>query len=136
VIILIPAAIASLHHDMLASLGQKGPHGLSEILYAFSSGAGNNGSAFAGLSTNTDLWDCSSGLVMLFGRFAMIVPCLAIAGFLAKKKVVPPNAGTFPTHGLLFGVLFVGVIVIVGALTFFPALSLGPILEHLQAGEK
>src|SRR5262249_8001908 len=80
----------------------------------------------------TDLWNCSSGLVMLFGRFAMIVPCLGIAGALAKKKVVPPSAGTFPTYGPLFGSLFVGVILIVGALTFFPALSLSPILEHLQ----
>src|SRR5581483_11072409 len=113
-------------------LCQHGPHGLSEILYCYTSGAGNNGSAFAGLNANTDMWDCSSGLVMLFGRFAMIVPCVAIAGFLAKKKVVPPSAGTFPTYGLLFGVLFVGVILIVGALTFFPALSLGPVLEHLQ----
>jgi K+-transporting ATPase ATPase A chain len=139
-IILIPAAIAALNPPsfvptsphMLESLGQQGPHGLSEILYCYTSGAGNNGSAFAGLNTNTDMWDCSSGLVMLFGRFAMIVPCIAIAGFLARKKTVPPSAGTFPTYGVLFAVLLIGVIVIVGALTFFPALSLGPILEHLQ----
>jgi K+-transporting ATPase ATPase A chain len=139
-IILVPAAIAALDPPslvaksphMLESLGQKGPHGLSEILYCYTSGAGNNGSAFAGLNTNTDMWDCSSGLVMLFGRFAMIVPCLAIAGSLARKKVVPPSAGTFPTYGGLFALLFMGVIVIVGALTFFPALSLGPVLEHLQ----
>ena len=78
------------------------------------------------------MWDVSSGLVMLFGRFAMIVPCLAIGGLLAKKRTVPPSAGTFPTYGVLFGALFVGVIVIVGALTFFPALSLAPVLEHLE----
>ncbi len=139
-IILIPAAIAALDPPsfvsssphMLESLNQHGPHGLSEILYCYTSGAGNNGSAFAGLNTNTDMWDCSSGLVMLFGRFAMIVPCVAIGGYLARKKTVPPSAGTFPTYGLLFGVLLVGVIIIVGALTFFPALSLAPILEHLQ----
>jgi K+-transporting ATPase ATPase A chain len=141
VIILIPAAIAALNPPslvatsppMLDQLGQKGPHGLSEILYCYTSGAGNNGSAFAGLTTNHDMWDCSSGLVMLFGRFAMIVPCLAIAGYLAQKKTVPPSAGTFPTYGVLFGVLLTGVILIVGALTFFPALSLGPVLEHLQS---
>jgi len=132
-IILIPAAIASQHPQMLASLNQKGPHGLSEIIYAYTSAAGNNGSAFAGLNTNVDLWDMSHGLVMLVGRFAMIVPCLAIGGLLAKKKTVPPSAGTFPTHGVLFALLFMGVIVIVGALTFFPALSLGPVLEHLQS---
>jgi K+-transporting ATPase ATPase A chain len=140
VIILVPAAIAALNPPslvatsppMLDSLGQHGPHGLSEIIYCYTSSAGNNGSAFAGLNANTDMWDVSGGLVMLFGRFAMIVPCLAIAGFLARKKVVPPSAGTFPTYGLLFGLLFIGVILIVGALTFFPALSLGPLLEHLQ----
>ena len=139
-LILIPAAIAALDPpslvatspSMLKSLGQTGPHGLSEILYAYTSSAGNNGSAFAGLDANKDMWDCSLGLGMLFGRFAMIVPCLAIAGFLARKKTVPPSAGTFPTYGALFGILLVGVIVIVGALTFFPALSLGPILEHLE----
>lgn len=139
-LILIPAAIASLDAPspvagaphMLESLCQKGPHGLGEILYCYTSGAGNNGSAFAGLNANTDMWDCSSGLVMLFGRFAMIVPVLAIAGLLARKKTVPPSAGTFPTHGPLFAALFMGVVLIVGALTFFPALSLGPILEHLE----
>jgi K+-transporting ATPase ATPase A chain len=140
VIILIPAAIAALNPPsvvassphMLESLGQHGAHGLSEILYAYTSAAANNGSAFAGLNANTDMWDCSMGVIMLIGRFAMIVPCIAVAGFLARKKVVPPSAGTFPTYGVLFGVLFVGVILIVGALTFFPALSLGPVLEHLQ----
>lgn len=133
VLILVPAAVAVLHPDMIATVWQKpGPHGLTEALYACTSAAGNNGSAFAGLTANTDLWNCTLGLGMLFGRFAMIVPCLAIAGALAGKKRVPSNAGTFPTHGLLFGALLTGVIVIVGALTFFPALSLGPVLEHLQ----
>jgi len=133
VLILVPAAVAVLHPDMIATVWQKpGPHGLTEVLYACTSAAGNNGSAFAGLTANTDLWNCTLGLGMLFGRFAMIVPCLAIAGALAGKKRVPSNAGTFPTHGLLFGALLTGVIVIVGALTFFPVLSLGPVLEHLQ----
>jgi K+-transporting ATPase ATPase A chain len=117
---------------MLPFVWQKGPHGLTEMLYACTSAAGNNGSAFAGLTANTDLWNCSLALGMIFGRFAMIVPALAIAGSLAGKRRVPANAGTFPTHGWLFGLLFIGVIAIVGALTFFPALALGPILEHLQ----
>lgn len=133
VLILVPAAAAVLHPDMIATVWQRpGPHGLTEVLYAYASAAGNNGSAFAGLTANTDLWNCTLGLGMLFGRFAMIVPCLAIAGALAGKRRAPPSAGTFPTHGLLFGALLTGVIVIVGALTFFPALSLGPVLEHLQ----
>jgi K+-transporting ATPase ATPase A chain len=108
-----------------------GPHGLSEILYAFTSGAGNNGSAFAGLTVNTPWYDTTLGLTMLAGRFLMIVPMLAIAGNLARKKHVPPSLGTFPVTTPLFTVLLIGVIVIVGALTFFPVLSLGPILEHL-----
>jgi potassium-transporting ATPase potassium-binding subunit len=121
----------------LSALGNTGPHGLSEILYAYTSATGNNGSAFGGLSPNTHWYNLSLAAAMLVGRFLMIVPMLAIAGNLAKKKVVPPSPGTFPVHTPLFTVLLVGVILIVGALTFFPALSLGPILEHLlmQAGK-
>jgi K+-transporting ATPase ATPase A chain len=115
----------------LASLANAGPHGLSEILYAYTSATGNNGSAFAGLNANTHWYNLSLSAAMLFGRFFMIVPMLAIAGSLAQKKLVPPSQGTFPVHTPLFTVLLVGVILIVGALTFFPALSLGPLLEHL-----
>jgi len=117
----------------VSSLNNAGPHGLSEILYAYSSGGGNNGSAFAGLNANTPWWDTTLGLAMLVGRFLMIVPALAIAGCMVGKKVVPPSLGTFPTNGPLFAGLLVGVVVIVGALTFFPALSLGPIVEHFLA---
>ncbi len=113
------------------NLTNNGPHGLSEILYAYSSAAGNNGSAFAGFNANTAYFNTTMGLAMLFGRFLMLIPLLAAAGSLAQKKMVPVSAGTFPTHGPLFVVLLVGVVVIVGALTFFPALSLGPIVEHL-----
>jgi K+-transporting ATPase ATPase A chain len=116
----------------LASLNNAGPHGLSEILYAYASATGNNGSAFAGLSANTHWYNLSLAAAMLIGRFLMIVPMLAVAGNLAQKKLVPPSAGTFPVNTPLFAVLLVGVILIVGALTFFPALALGPILEHLQ----
>lgn len=112
------------------SLTNHGPHGLSEVLYAFSSGTGNNGSAFAGLNANTDYLNTTIGLAMLAGRFLMMIPLLAAAGSLAQKKQVPVSAGTFPTHGPLFVFLLVAVTVIVGALTFFPALSLGPIVEH------
>jgi K+-transporting ATPase ATPase A chain len=115
----------------LSSLANAGPHGLSEILYAYTSATGNNGSAFAGLSANTHWYNLSLAAAMLVGRFLMIVPMLAVAGNLAQKKLVPPSPGTFPVHTPLFTVLLVGTIVIVGALTFFPALSLGPILEHL-----
>jgi K+-transporting ATPase ATPase A chain len=118
-----------------SSLNNAGPHGLSEILYAYSSGAGNNGSAFAGLNANTPWWNITLGLTMLAGRFLMIVPALAIAGSMAGKRAVPPSLGTFPTDGPLYVALLVGVIVIVGALTFFPALSLGPIVEHFLAKE-
>ena len=112
------------------SLGNHGPHGLAEVLYAFSSGAGNNGSAFAGINANTDYLNTAIGFAMLFGRFLMMVPLLAAAGSLAQKKQVPVSSGTFPTHGPLFVFLLVGVTLIVGALTFFPALALGPIVEH------
>jgi K+-transporting ATPase ATPase A chain len=117
----------------VSSLNNAGPHGLSEILYAYTSGAGNNGSAFAGLNANTPWYNVTLGLTMLMGRFLMIVPALAIAGSLVGKKAVPESLGTFPTNGILFVVLLVGVILIVGALTFFPALSLGPIVEHFLA---
>jgi len=118
-----------------SSLNNAGPHGLSEILYAYSSGAGNNGSAFAGLDANTPWWNVTTGVAMLFGRFWMILPVLAIAGSMVGKKIVPPSAGTFPTNGATFTALLVGVILIVGALTFFPALTLGPIVEHFLALE-
>jgi K+-transporting ATPase ATPase A chain len=116
-----------------SSLNNAGPHGLSEILYAYTSGAGNNGSAFAGLNANTPWWNVSLGLAMLIGRFLMIVPALAIAGSMVGKKTVPAGPGTFPTNGALFTFLLVCVVVIVGALTFFPALSLGPVVEHFLA---
>jgi K+-transporting ATPase ATPase A chain len=116
-----------------SSLNNNGPHGLSEMLYAFTSGAGNNGSAFGGLNANTDWYNITLGLTMLAGRFFMIIPALGIAGAMINKKTVEPGPGTFPTNGWLFTALLVAVIIIVGALTFFPALSLGPIVEHFQA---
>jgi K+-transporting ATPase ATPase A chain len=115
----------------LSALTNHGPHGLSEILYAYTSATGNNGSAFAGLSANTHWYNSTLGIAMFIGRFLMLIPMLAIAGNLAGKKSVPATAGTFPVTTPLFALLLTGVIVIVGALTFFPALSLGPILEHL-----
>jgi K+-transporting ATPase ATPase A chain len=114
------------------SLSASGAHGLSQILYAYASGAGNNGSAFAGLNANTPWWNLSLSAAMLLGRYAMILPVLALAGSLAGKRTLPPTSGTFPTDGPTFAVLLIGVIVVVGALTFFPALTLGPILEHCQ----
>jgi K+-transporting ATPase ATPase A chain len=117
-----------------SSILNPGPHGFSEILYAFTEGAGNNGSAFGGLTANTLWYDTTIGLTTLVGRFLMIIPMLAIAGNLAKKKYVPPSLGTFPVTTPLFSFLLISVILIVGALTFFPALSLGPILEHLLMG--
>ena len=126
------SAIALMMPNLgLASLGNSGPHGFSEILYAYTSTTANNGSAFAGLSANTHWYNLSLGTAMLVGRFLMIVPMLALAGNLARKKLIPPSPGTFPVNTPLFTVLLVGVILIVGALTFFPSLSLGPILEHL-----
>jgi len=121
----------------LSSLNNAGPHGLSEILYAYSSAAGNNGSAFAGLNANTRWYNITQGLTMLAGRFWMIIPVMAIAGSMVGKKIAPPTLGTFPTDGVLFVLLLIGVVAIVGALTFFPALSLGPIVEHFvaQAGK-
>jgi K+-transporting ATPase ATPase A chain len=114
----------------IANLNNAGPHGLSEMLYAFTSASENNGSAFAGITVNTPWYDLTLGLAMLFGRFLFIIPALAIAGSLASKKMVPTSAGTLPTHGPLFVGLLVATVIVVGALTFFPALSLGPIVEH------
>ena len=132
VVILVLTAISLLSPGFGTSqLNNAGPHGLSEILYAFTSGTGNNGSAFAGISANTYWYNTTIGMAMLIGRFLMIVPMLAVAGNLASKKIVPPSLGTFPVTTPLFTTLLVSVIVIVGALTFFPALSLGPIVEHL-----
>jgi potassium-transporting ATPase potassium-binding subunit len=125
------AAISTVATFGTSSILNPGPHGLSEIIYAFTSQAANNGSAFAGLTTNTTWYNTTGAITMLVGRFMMIIPMLAIAGNLAQKKYVPPSLGTFPVTTPLFTVLLLGVVVIVGALTFFPALSLGPILEHL-----
>jgi len=130
--ILVLTAISVVSPDFgTSSVTNPGPHGLSQILYAFTSGTGNNGSAFGGLTANTRWYNVTIGFAMLIGRFFMIVPMLAIAGSLGRKKRVPPSPGTFPVTTPLFSALLVGVIVIVGALTFFPALSLGPIVEHL-----
>jgi len=127
---LIPAGIAAVLPTALSTLNNAGPHGFSELLYAYTSGVNNNGSAFAGLGGNT-YWDVSMGISMLFGRLAEIVPVLALGGALAAKKSIPPTAGTFTTTSPIFVVLLIGVILIVGALTFFPADALGPIVEHL-----
>jgi K+-transporting ATPase ATPase A chain len=116
----------------LAGLANPGAHGFSEVLYAFSSSANNNGSAFAGLSANTPFYNLMLGIVMWLGRFTVIVPVLAIAGRLAAKQRLAVTAGTLPTHGPLFVVMLIGTIVLVGALTYLPALALGPIVEHLQ----
>jgi K+-transporting ATPase ATPase A chain len=136
-VILLFTAWSAITPYGLSSLNNAGPHGLSEILYAFTSGAGNNGSAFAGISANTPWYNSALGLTMLVGRFWMMLPALAIAGTLAGKKTAPPGPGTLPTNGPLFAALLVGIIVIVGALTFFPVLALGPVVEHFvaQAGK-
>jgi potassium-transporting ATPase potassium-binding subunit len=128
--ILVGAGIALALPAGLSSLANKGPHGLSEILYAYTSAVGNNGSAFAGLNANTIFYNLTLGFAMLIGRFAVILPVLVIAGSLANKKITPVSAGTFSTDTTIFAVLLTAVILIVGALTFFPALSLGPIVEH------
>ena len=133
-VILTFAAISSVKPFGISSISNPGPHGLTQIMYAFTSQAGNNGSAFGGLNGNTPWYNIAGGFTMLVGRFLMIIPMLAIAGNLAKKKYVPPSLGTFPVTTPLFTTLLIGVILIVGALTFFPALSLGPILEHLLMG--
>ena len=130
-VILAFTAVSSVSREFgTASIANPGPHGLSEILYAYTSGAANNGSALGGLTGNTKWYNTTIGLAMLFGRFFMIIPPLAIAGSLRRKKLIPPSLGTFPVTTPLFTALLVGVILIVGALTFFPALSLGPIVEH------
>lgn len=116
----------------IAGLANNGFHGFSEILYAYTSAAANNGSAFAGLSANTPFWNLTLAFVMFFGRFFMLIPIMAIAGSLANKKITPAGSGTFPVEGVMFGSLLFGVVILVGALTFFPALTLGPIAEHLQ----
>lgn len=131
ILILIGSGIASVIDQGIASLNNAGPHGLSEIIYAFASAAGNNGSAFAGLSANTPFYNLMLPFNMFVGRFSVIIPVLAIAGSMAGKKISPPGPGTFPTTGWLFVVLLVGIVLIVGALTFLPVLSLGPIIEHL-----
>jgi K+-transporting ATPase ATPase A chain len=124
------SAWASISKWGLAGLNNAGPHGLSEMLYAFSSGTGNNGSAFAGLTANTPWYNTTLGVAMLVGRFLMIVPILAMAGSLAQKKIAPPSAGTFPVAGGTFVVLLLGTVLLVGALNFLPALTLGPVVEH------
>ncbi len=123
-------AIAVVAKSGLEGLGNGGPHGFSEALYAYTSATGNNGSAFAGLSANTVFYNTTLGLAMFIGRFLMIVPTLAIAGSLVRKKIVPASSGTFPTYGLQFVLLVTAVILILGGLTYFPALALGPIVEH------
>jgi len=130
-IILVLTGISSIKDFGTSSISNPGPHGLTQILYAFTSSAGNNGSAFGGLNANTLWYNIATGMTTLVGRFFMVIPMLAIAGNLARKKYVPPSLGTFPVTTPLFTALLIGVILIVGALTFFPALSLGPILEHL-----
>jgi K+-transporting ATPase ATPase A chain len=136
VVILCGSALTMLYPAALNSLNNNGPHGLSEVVYAFASAAANNGSAFAGISANTDWYNYMLAINMFVGRFAIIVPVLAVAGSLAQKKTSPPSSGTFPTNGPVFTVLLISVVLIVGALTFFPVLSLGPVVEHflMQAG--
>ncbi|HTI70322.1 MAG TPA: potassium-transporting ATPase subunit KdpA, partial [Candidatus Limnocylindria bacterium] len=119
----------------LAGLNNSGPHGLSEILYAFSSATGNNGSAFAGLTANTPWYNSTLGMAMLIGRFLMIVPVMALAGSLAQKKQVPLGPGTFPVSGATFVMLLLGTILLVGALNFLPVLALGPVVEHFLMGQ-
>lgn len=129
------SAWASVSKWGLAGLNNAGPHGLSEILYAYSSCAGNNGSAFAGLSVNTPWYNTTLGLTMLIGRFLMIVPILAMAGSLVRKKIAPPSSGTFPVSGGTFVVLLIGTVLLIGALNFLPALTLGPVVEHFLMGQ-
>ena len=131
IIILVFTAVAVVSNAGLSSLSNKGPHGLSEILYAFTSAGGNNGSAFAGLNTNTNFYNVLMSIAMIIGRYGVIVPILAIAGSLVKKNIAPATTGTLATDNFLFAFLLFGVIIIVGALTFFPVLSIGPLLEHL-----
>jgi K+-transporting ATPase ATPase A chain len=129
------AAWASVSKWGLAGLNNNGPHGLSEMLYAYSSANGNNGSAFAGLNANTPWYNTTMGLAMLIGRFLMIIPIMAMAGALARKKISPPSAGTFPVSGFTFVVLLLGTVLLVGALNFLPGLTLGPIVEHFLTAQ-
>lgn len=131
ILVLLLSGIAISTSAGLSSLNNSGPHGFSEIIYAFASTSGNNGSAFAGLNANTIFYNLTTSLAMLTGRFSTIIPALAIAGSLAGKKIVPVSTATFPTTGLLFVIMLVSVIIVVGALTFFPIFTLGPLLEHL-----
>jgi len=131
-VVLVGTAIAVMVEPGKAGIANPAAHGYSEILYAFSSAGNNNGSAFAGLSANTPFYNTALGFAMLFARYWLLVPVLAIAGSLAAKKTVPPSPGTLPTHTPLFVVLLVSNVLIVGALTFVPALALGPVVEHFQ----
>jgi len=131
--ILVLTSVAAVLPEGLAGLSNAGPHGFSELLYAYSSAAATNGSAFAGLNANTVFFNLTLALAMLCGRFLVIVPILAIAGSLAAKVKVPVSAGTLPTDGMQFVFLIVGTVLILGALTFFPALALGPLAEHYSA---
>jgi potassium-transporting ATPase potassium-binding subunit len=126
------AGVAAVAPTALKALEASGPHGLSELLYAYTSATGNNGSAFAGLSANVPYWNATLGIAMLLGRFAFVLPILAMAGSIAMKPKLQPTAGTLPTDGPLFVGLLVGVIIIMGGLMYFPAQSLGPIVEHFQ----
>jgi K+-transporting ATPase ATPase A chain len=130
--VLLGTALACVVPETKRAIANPGIHGFSEVLYAFSSSSNNNGSAFAGLTASGMFYATAQGITMLLGRYWVIIPVLAIAGSLARKKYVPPSPGTLPTHTPLFVMLLVGVVVIIGALTFFPALALGPIVEHLQ----
>jgi len=138
-VILLPAAVvlfgtaaAVVTKAGLAGLQNAGPHGFTEVLYAFSSAGNNNGSAFAGLHADSNFYNLTLGTAMLIGRYGVIVPVLAIAGSLARKKTIPAGPGTLPTHTILFAILLVGIILIIGALTFLPVLSLGPLAEFMM----
>ena len=126
------AAASVVMKSAVSSIFNAGPHGLSEVVYSFASSAGNNGSAFGGITTNTNWYNTTMGLTMLVGRFFLIIPMLAIAGSLVRKQATPATAGTFPTDTPLFGGLLTAIVVIVAGLTFFPVLALGPIVEHLM----
>jgi K+-transporting ATPase ATPase A chain len=131
-VILLGTAVAVSTAAGTSTIANPGPHGVSEVLYAFSSAAGNNGSAFAGIGVNTHFWNIALALTMLIGRFWMILPVLAIAGSLAKKKLIPESVGTLRTDGPVFVGLLIAVIIVIGALSFMPALALGPAVEHLM----
>ncbi|MGO0763392.1 potassium-transporting ATPase subunit KdpA, partial [Citrobacter freundii] len=131
-LVLIGTAIAMMTEAGRSAMLNPGPHGFSEVLYAVSSASNNNGSAFAGLSANSPFWNCLLALCMFFGRFGVIIPVMAIAGSLVSKKIQPASSGTLPTHGALFVGLLIGTVLLVGALTFVPALALGPVAEYLS----